>query len=251
MPELVTQLQIVWFSTESGSLDARALSLALTGHESDSDQTNRVPSQALPFFSRATTDLGGVQVTLQVGLGRVDLTITPSVSSFAASDAIPTFLLDPEILDLVEGISKASNESIDQVARIGLHLSIVDPQDDLECATIIFGERAGVGDRARNMLDLVLQSNCRGKIGTTSVNRISRMSVDNYQLLAVSQANFGAMHDAHPVTDKWAVSTFYDFNTVPKVGAFQGSEVSEILGSLVEGVINARVSGRFWGEAKL
>lgn len=246
----VMQVQLVWFCIDTSKYEAADLYRSFSGAEPDSSNRNRLPNPASPFFSQAAGGNKDFQATVQVASGRIDLILTPPVSSLSSTAAIPSMKADEDFTRYYERVSEASSSVFGNAYRFGASLTIAEPKDDRNSAAIFFGQKVGISHSTESLLDLVFQANARKILaGGENLNRLTRNSVEAYQLVTVPALPFGIQSASlqHVSREEWAVVTHFDFNTVPESSAISTERMKplmlEVLGELME----SKKSISIWG----
>lgn len=217
------QVQFVWFDSAAGSVNAADLIEKFFGAEPDLSQSARVVTPQTPFLSMAQYSESGVQYSVNVGPGRIDLFAAPSPLDFPPGPNDPPILTIDGLKvlnDLHRRISTTADDGLRNVFRLSVVVQFVDRCSSLSEAAAMFGKRFSGDFDTRNATDLMFQGNVRKKIpeGEYEINRLVQMQVATFHLMAVPvdgqsvPTPLTGSRNAPPV---YCVQTTFDVNVNP------------------------------------
>lgn len=225
-------VRIVWFPQHPSNILLDSAFAHITGQVPDSTQVNRSQSPSTPTVSQATKLMGALHIDLRLSAARLELALRPG--QLDGPLAIPT-------IDIAKALEKAKNmvthaQSLPPSLRISCIVTTVNLANSRNDAKRLFTSFIDFDPKIDDSIDELFQINRRTNFADVVGNRFMRISVAE---ITGIQIDVGTTPQP-PITHiQYALSTTYDFNTLPDGNVLDETRQKTIFESIFSSMLTA------------
>lgn len=243
-------VRAVAFTTAFDSVRADAAFLSAFKAQPSSYQG---ASAGSPFATSIASGIfKGMQATVQIAPGRLDLFVSPAPRPNFNNLRAPTPMIVEArgALDILQEAAVAVNLAIPSVSRLGVIVELVRPAADLAQANALVAKTLPYSIPLTTELDFMLQINVQktrqlfdGHGQTITINRIHRWTVGNVQFINVQIGLPSVSIDPQINAPHYVAQVSLDYNTLPGVTMLDAEAVIPTFKLLCDEIDNTRRHG--------